>query len=367
MVPALDVRSATLRAEHLGSLLRPAELLEARRQGVSGDRLRELEDAQILPLLAKQQDAGCRIFTDGELRRRIFSGILADAVDGFGQVDGNLRNWSGGDASIGVSSAVLDRLRQRRPLTANELPFLQQHSPGPFKITLPSPNQFPASSYKRGVSEKAYASRSEFLGDVVAIMTGEVARLAEAGVSYIQIDAPRYAYYLDPKWRAWLQTEMQADPDDLLDDAIRADNTVLRAGRRPGVTLGIHLCRGNNRSNWHSEGSYDAIAEKLFNGLEVDRFLLEYDDDRSGSFEPLRLVPKDKIVVLGLVSTKSAQLESADSIRRRIDDAAAYLPLENLALSPQCGFASIMEGNDLDEAAQWSKLRLVNDIAASVW
>lgn len=364
MVPQV---SAVLRADHIGSFLRPPEILAARREGVPAERLREIEDACILQVLARQAEAGCGVFTDGEFRRRIFSGILADAVDGFGETGGNRRAWSGGDASLGVANAVLGRLHQRRPLTALELPFLQQHGPGPIKMTLPSPNQFPASSYKRGLSERAYPTRSEFLADVVEIMAGEVARLADAGVPYLQIDAPRYAYYLDPKWRAWLEAEMLADPDDLLDEAIRADNAVLRAGRRAGVTLAIHLCRGNNRSKWHSEGAYDAIAEKLFSELEVERFLLEYDDERSGSFEPLRFVPKDKMVVLGLVSTKTAELEAADSIRERIEEAARHLPLENLALSPQCGFASTMEGNTLGEEAQWAKIRLVNEVAASVW
>jgi 5-methyltetrahydropteroyltriglutamate--homocysteine methyltransferase len=365
VVPALT--AAALRADHLGSLLRPAELLAAREHGAPLDELRAIEDQHIPRLLAKQAEVGCAVFTDGELRRRIFSGILADACDGFGgDVRGNQRGWSGNDQSIGVATAVLEKLQQRRPLTAHELPFMQQHSPGPIKITLPSPNQFPASAYKRGLSEGAYATREAFLADVVEIIAAEVARLADAGVPYIQIDAPRYAYYLDPKRREWLRAEI-GDPDVLLDAAIRADNAVLRAGRRPGVTLGIHFCRGNNRGHWHSEGAYDPIAEKLFTGLEADRFLLEYDDERSGGFAPLRFVPRDKVAVLGLVSSKTAQLESVEAIRRRIDEASRYLPLENLALSPQCGFASIAEGNPLDEEAQWAKLRLVNELAAAVW
>jgi 5-methyltetrahydropteroyltriglutamate--homocysteine methyltransferase len=364
MVPEV---SAVLRADHIGSLLRPPEIIEARGRETPEAELHAIEDRHILRLLEKQREAGCAIFTDGELRRRIFSGILADAVEGFSATEGNRRQWSGGDQSIGVANAVVGRLHQRRPLTSHELPFLQQHSPGPIKITLPSPNQFPASSYKHGISDKAYPTRSELLRDIVTIVAAEVKRLAEEGVAYIQIDAPRYAYYLDPKWREWLRTEMAAEPDDLLDEAIAADNEVVRAGRRAGVTLGIHLCRGNNRSNWHSEGAYDPIAEKLFNRLEADRFLLEYDDERSGGFEPLRLVPREKIVVLGLVSTKTAGLERADEVRARIDEAARYLPLDQLALSPQCGFASIMEGNKLSEDAQWSKLRLVNEVAAAVW
>jgi 5-methyltetrahydropteroyltriglutamate--homocysteine methyltransferase len=186
-------------------------------------------------------------------------------------------------------------------------------------------------------------------------------------VDYIQIDAPRYSYYMDPKWREWIRTAMQIEPDLLLDESIRADNACLDAARRPGLTLAIHLCRGNNRSHWYAEGGYDAIAEKLFGTLEVDRFLLEYDDDRSGTFEPLRLVPRGKTVVLGLVSSKLPQLESAAQLIERIQEASRYVPLENLALSPQCGFASTMEGNLLTEDDQWAKLRLVVDTARQVW
>ena len=198
-------------------------------------------------------------------------------------------------------------------------------------------------------------------------MKSDLARLATEGVAYIQIDAPRYSYYMDPKWREWIRTEMQIDPDVLLDESIRADNACLNAARRPGLTLGIHLCRGNNRSHWYAEGGYDAIAEKLFGTLAVDRFLLEYDDERSGTFGPLRFVPKDKVVVLGLVSSKTPKLEDANQVIARINEAARYVPMENLALSPQCGFASTMEGNLLTEEDQWAKLRLVVNTARRIW
>jgi 5-methyltetrahydropteroyltriglutamate--homocysteine methyltransferase len=266
-----------------------------------------------------------------------------------------------------VAGVVVEKLRVVRPLTGHELPFLKQHSPGPIKMTLPSATQFPAISYKRGRSEQAYPTYSAFLWDVVEIVKTEMARLAAAGVKYIQIDAPRYSYFMDPKWREWIRTEMNVAPDALLDESIRADNACFAAARRPGVTLAMHLCRGNNRSHWYAEGGYDAIAEKLFATMAVDRFLLEYDDDRSGTFEPLRLVPREKTVVLGLISSKKPQLENADDVALRIEEAARYFPLENLALSPQCGFASTMEGNLLTEEEQWAKLRLVADVARRVW
>jgi 5-methyltetrahydropteroyltriglutamate--homocysteine methyltransferase len=262
---------------------------------------------------------------------------------------------------------VTAKLRQTRRLTGHELSFLLQHSPGAIKMTLPSVTQFPGISFRRGVTDGVYKDHSELLWAIVDIMKAELAKLSHEGVNYIQIDAPRYSYYIDPKWREWIRKEMQVEPNDLLDESIRADNACLDAVRRPGLTLGMHLCRGNNRSHWYAEGGYDAIADKLFGGINVDRFLLEYDDDRSGTFAPLRFVPSGRSVVLGLVSSKRPQLESGDALIRRIQQAATYIPLEQLALSPQCGFASTMEGNLLTEEEQWAKLRLVMETAHRVW
>ena len=200
---------------------------------------------------------------------------------------------------------AVEKIRQTKPLTSHELDFLLHHAPGAIKMTLPSANQFPAIAYKKGVSDAAYPTYSAFLWDIVPIIKAEVARLAAAGVRYIQIDAPRYSYYIDPKWRRHIQDEMGLDPEAALDDAIRADNACLAGLERDGVTLAIHLCRGNNRSQWYAEGGYDPIAEKLFNQLDVDVFLLEYESERAGTFEPLRFVPRDKAVVLGLVSSKA--------------------------------------------------------------
>ncbi len=304
--------SATFRADHVGSLLRPADLLAARQaQGPdANERLRELEDTHIRRVLARQQELGFNIFTDGELRRRNFMSDFTDAVDGFDLGDAVSRNWKAGDAKAktpavsSVAGIVTKKLRQTRPLTGHELPFLKANSPGKIKMTLPSATQFPAIAFKAGITDAVYKDRSELLWAIVEIMKSDLAQLAGDGVSYIQIDAPRYSYYMDPKWREWIRTEMKADPDAALDDAVKADNACFRAARRDGVTLAIHLCRGNNRSHWYAEGGYDAIAEKLFGTLDVGRFLLEYDDDRSGTFEPLRFVPKGKTVVLGLISSK---------------------------------------------------------------
>ncbi len=363
------------RADHIGSFLRPAELLQERRHpAFDPQRLQALEDEHILRVLNEQKELGFEIFTDGELRRRNFMSDFTDAVEGFDMGDAVTRSWKGGEAAeekdrvvSKVAGIVTSRLRQVRRLTGPELSFLKKYSPGPIKMTLPSATQFPAISFKRGITDKIYKDHSALLWDIVEIMKADLTQLSAEGVDYIQIDAPRYSYYMDPKWREWIRTEMQVEPDTLLDESIRADNACLNAARRPGVTLAMHLCRGNNRSHWYAEGGYDAIAEKLFATLAVDRFLLEYDDERSGTFAPLRFIPTGKTVVLGLVSSKRPDLESGDALIQRIHEAARYVPLENLALSPQCGFASTMEGNLLTEDEQWAKLRLVSDTARLVW
>ncbi|HEY7510829.1 MAG TPA: cobalamin-independent methionine synthase II family protein [Vicinamibacteria bacterium] len=363
---------ARYRADHVGSFLRPPELLEARARGDDPDRVRALEDRHVRRVLARQKDLGFEAFTDGEMRRRNFMSDFTDAVDGFDLADAVGRSWQAGQAQekaavSSVAGVVRSKLRALRPLTAHELPFLKEHSPGPIKMTLPSATQFPAIAFKRGVTDKVYRDHSALLWDLVAILKAELARLSREGVGYIQVDAPRYSYFVDPKWRDWIRAEMGTDPDALLDESIRADNACLAAARAPGVTLAMHLCRGNNRSHWYAEGGYDAIADKLFSTVSVDRFLLEYDDQRSGTFEPLRFVPRDKTVVLGLVSSKRPELEPVEDLARRVDEAARHFPLENLALSPQCGFASTMEGNLLTEDDQWSKLRRVTEAAARIW
>jgi 5-methyltetrahydropteroyltriglutamate--homocysteine methyltransferase len=360
------------RADHVGSFLKVPEAVAARREGRGVEHLRDRIDRAILDVLERQQELGFRIFTDGELRRRNFTGDFFEAVEGFGAGDAVLRSWQGGSAlqqHSGALGAVHARLRQRTRLTAHELPFLHAHAPGAIKMTVPSATQFPAQVYRKGVTDAVYRDRSELLADIREIIANELAALAAEGVPYIQLDAPRYSYYVDPKWRDWLRTEMEAEPETLLAESLATDNACFRAARaaNPNVVLAIHLCRGNNRSQWYAEGGYDAIAERLFSTLDVDRFLLEYDDERSGSFAPLRFVPKDKTVVLGLVSTKRPPLEDPEVLRRRIDDAAKIVPLERLALSPQCGFASSLEGNVIGEAEQWAKMGLVAETARAVW
>ena len=366
---------AQFRADHVGSFLRPPELLEAR-AGAAKDpkrlpHLHQLEDQHIQRILAKQKELGFELATDGEFRRRNFMSDFTDAVDGFDMGDAVTRAWNAGDARAApvssVTGIVTKKLRQTRLLTGHELPFLKKHCSTAIKMTLPSATQFPAISFKAGITDKAYKNHSALLADIVEIMKSDLSKLSAEGVSYIQIDAPRYSYYMDAKWREWIRTELKVDPEKALDEAINADNACFKAARRPGVTLAIHLCRGNNRSHWYAEGGYDAIAEKMFGKLEVDRFLLEYDDKRSGTFAPLRFIPKGKTVVLGLVSSKVPQMEAPKALDARIKEAAKFVPMENLAISPQCGFASTAEGNLITEDRQWAKLKLVVDTARRVW
>jgi 5-methyltetrahydropteroyltriglutamate--homocysteine methyltransferase len=364
------------RADHVGSLLRPPDLLQARvDQGVTLEERHELEDRHIERILQRQRDIGLQIFTDGELRRAGFMSDFYDSVEGL-DTDGTVaRAWQSatGTAIEGnhplarLTGSVIAPIRQTKRLTRHETEFLRLHSPGDIKMTLPSANQFPALAYKKGLSERAYPTYSEFLWDVVPIIRSEIAALVDDGVDYIQIDAPRYSYFIDEKWRQYVRGEMGVDPDAALDEAIRADNACFAAAAGAGIVRGIHLCRGNNRSQWYAEGGYDPIAERLFAGLDADVFLLEYDSDRAGTFEPLRFVPKDKAVVLGLVSTKVPELETRDQLLHRIEEASRYVPIENLALSPQCGFASTFEGNRLTEDDQWRKLELVVATARQVW
>ncbi len=362
------------RADHVGSLLRPQELLDARHNpGVTPEQLKQIEDRHILGVLKRQQDLGLKIFTDGELRRRGFMSDFHESVEGLDDAGEVARAWKGQASDVKdrpsprLSGIVIDKIKQKKRLAKHEADFLSQHSPGDIKMTLPTANQFPAIAYKKGFSDGAYRTYSEFLWDIVPIIQSEIRALVDEGVKYIQIDAPRYSYYIDPKWRQYVREEMGVDPDQALDEAIRVDNTCLEGAKRGGVVFAMHLCRGNNRSQWYAEGGYDPIAEKLFSQLNVDAFLLEYESERAGTFEPLRFVPPGKAVVLGLVSSKLPELEPKGLLIRRIEDASRYMPLENLALSPQCGFASTMEGNLMTEDEQWRKLQLVVDTAREVW
>lgn len=363
---------ATYRADHVGSLLRPRELLNARAAHAAGElpaeQLKELEDRSILAALDVQRRAGMQVLSDGEYRRGDFRTELANAVDGMELVDNPL-NWRGpqGAAVVAAPTWVINGpLRPRQRITAHESGFLLENALAPCKVTIPSPGFMGTRCYVRGVSDQHYGSVAEAVRDLASAVRDEMVVLIDEGVPYIQLDAPGYTAYVDDAQRAQMRTNGD-DPDALFSEIAEADNFCFQGLRREGLTLAIHLCRGNNRSLWLSEGSYEAIAERLFNTLDVDAFLLEYDNDRSGGFEPLRFVPRGKTVVLGLITTKQGYLESLDGLRRRIEEAARYVPMEDLAISPQCGFASVDAGNAISGEDQRRKLELVAETARVAW
>lgn len=365
----------TYRVDHVGSLLRPAEVLEARtafQQGSIGlKEMRATEDRAILNALERQHAAGLQVFTDGEFRRTGFQNDLIESVEGFVNTDtpAVVRVWQGPGVEPteqGTRQVVGGKLRKVRSLTEHQRVFLQENAPGPVKITLPSPSQFPAISFQPGLTDQFYPTRTALLWEIAGIIKSEIALLLDSGVQYIQIDAPRYSYYVAPRWRQHLR-DLGEDPDRMFEEAVAADNHCLEGAQRPGVTIACHICRGNNQSKWYAEGGYGAIAERLFGSLQVDRFLLEYDTERAGTFEPLRFMPAGKMVVLGLISSKEPVLESPDVLLSRIEEASGYIAVENLALSPQCGFASTAAGNLLTEEQQWRKLELVAEICERVW
>jgi 5-methyltetrahydropteroyltriglutamate--homocysteine methyltransferase len=359
------------RADHVGSLLRPPALLQARAASAEGrlgaEELRQAEDRAILEALDLQRQVGLDVLTDGEFRRGSWLTGMADAVEGF-VADRIVIEWygPGGGAEASTARVAGARLRQTRRLTATEVGFLTTHARGPFKVTVPTPSSFLLVSYKPGLTDRWYATRADMVHELALIVRREIASLVDDGVPYIQLDAPYYTSYLDARVRERLRGN-GVDPDQAFEDSLAADAASLAGIRREGVTLALHVCRGNSRSRWFTEGGYDPIAEKLLGTLPVDRFLLEYDTHRSGGFEPLRFVPRGTTVVLGLVSTKEPRLESQDELVRRIEGASRFVPVENLAVSPQCGFASVAAGNLLSMDDQRRKLELVVETARKVW
>lgn len=359
------------RADHVGSLLRPPELLTARAAHAGGRlklaELRAVEERGILDVLTLQRRVGLDVFSDGEYRRDSWLTDVAEAVEGFVPERVEI-HWRGPGGGLEGSTAhvVGARLRRTRRLTAHESAFLKANAPGPFKMTIPSPSVFMLTSFKPGVTDRFYPTRADLLRDLVPIVRDELRELVEEGVPYVQLDAPQYTYYVDPRVRARLLQE-GIDPDAAFDEALAADTACLQGLRREAVTVAMHVCRGNNKSRWFTEGGYDPIAEKLFGSLPVDRFLLEYDTQRAGDFAPLRFVPPEKTVVLGLITTKEGRLEFLEVLLRRIDEASRYVPLDRLAISPQCGFASALPGNLLSLDEQRQKLELVVQTARRVW
>ncbi|HEY7294011.1 MAG TPA: cobalamin-independent methionine synthase II family protein [Dehalococcoidia bacterium] len=371
------------RADHVGSLLRPPELLQARQEyaerRITAEQLHEVEDAAVLKALELQREAGIDVFTEGEYRRAAWSSAFRESVEGLvpdpePPIRRILGAWQGphsevANATVAAMPSLVagGKLHRVRRLAGAEAAFLKQHAPGPWKITTAGPLSVAGALYKPGVTDKVYPTREEFNNEVIGILKQEVQELIADGASYIQLDSLHYVERVaDTTIRARMIAEGE-DPDAYLETLIAADNAVLEGARREGLTVGLHMCRGNNRSAWHAEGGYDAIAEQAFPRLNVDRFLLEYDTERAGGFEPLRFIPKEKMVVLGLISSKEPALESIDALRRRVDEATKYVPIERLAISPQCGFASTAPGNLLTWDEMRRKLELVAKTARSIW
>jgi len=356
------------RSDVVGSLLRPSYLKEARDKygshKLSDVDFKQVEDRAVNDAIALQDRAGIEVLTDGEMRRYAFYGHLIDAVEGFDKFGGwaiPFRNEKGEELVL-PRPVVVSRLRKKRPLCAEEFTYLRARTHSAAKTTMISAQQA-AAYYDSKKSAGAYPNVEAYLADLVDILRDEVQELVRLGCTYIQIDSPQYTALLDPQLREGYR-QRGNDPDRLLDLSIEMDNAVI--GDHPGIIFGLHLCRGNNQSRFYAAGDYGPIT-KVFRNTRFQRFLLEYDDERSGGFEPLRQVPEDRTVVLGLVSSKIAKLESKDELKQRIDSASAFIPLERLALSPQCGFASTMEGNLLTDADQEAKLRLVAETAREVW
>jgi 5-methyltetrahydropteroyltriglutamate--homocysteine methyltransferase len=366
----------TAHTDVVGSLLRPATLRKARDDRVAGRlthaQFKAIEDRAVDEAVALQEAAGLDIVTDGEMRRLSFQSQMVEAVDGFGAWDIDAFLWGRwhGEGAVGerrrdrpADLGVVSRLVRKRHLAAEEFVYLRGRTSRVAKITLPSPGLF-VNFWSPERSRSAYASLEHFLADVVAILRDEVAELLRLGAPYIQIDAPHYPLLLAPATRAFYESRGWT-LDQWLSRGIELDNAVM-AGF-PDVTFAIHLCRGNQQGRWLVEGDYEPIARSIFRRIGATRLLLEYDDERSGSFAPLRHVPDDKMVVLGLISTKRPQLEAPEDLVRRVMEATSFVPLERLALSTQCGFASSIVGNDLSIDDQRRKLERVCETARRIW
>ena len=382
-----------IRIDHIGSLVRPAILKDvfARfdRGQASRQQLAQTQDDAIREVIAKQEAHGLPVVTDGEFRRHSFQESFSECVSGF-EVPKNVslyyenrdlnltplqraeQNFDEAGPAIITRRPAVQRLKLVRNLPLEEFRYAQSVAKVPAKVTVLGPDRI-AQRFKWEASKGVYQDLDDFVGHVVAIERQIIAELVNAGCKYIQIDAPGYTAYVDKVSLERMRSRGE-DPERNLQRSIEADNALIEGF--PGVTFGIHVCRGNARTTdpvtgklvpqWHREGSYDAIAERLFNSLKHERLLLEYDSERAGGFEPLRLVPNDKVVVLGLVTTKSSDLEPLDELKRRIDVASKYLPLEQLALSPQCGFGGI-DSKVLSQDEMWRKFDRIVETAEQVW
>ncbi len=359
------------RADVVGSMLRPDYLLTAKKEHRAGTishrELKRVEDRAVDECIAMQKRCGVDVLTDGEMRRNLFSSQLVQATEGFERVSGKSVDWfslEGEIVSGPVSIGVVGKLKRKRHLSSEELVYLRAKTKHPVKMTIPSPAMF-TFNWVPGVSDAAYPTNAAYLEEVTDILKGEVIELVRLGARYIQIDAPEFGMILDLHQQDWFRAN-GFEPERMVRDGIDVINTIIE-GHPDDVTFALHICRGNNASRYMAKGSYAAVAKEIFGRTKVDRLLLEYDDERSGDFEPLKEVPEDKLVVLGLITTKWPRDETKEDLETRIQQAARYIPLERLALSTQCGFASVAQGNAITPEVQEKKLRLVARVARDVW
>jgi 5-methyltetrahydropteroyltriglutamate--homocysteine methyltransferase len=357
------------RADQVGSLLRPPEIKEARarleRGEMSAGELRAIEDRCIRKAVARQESLGLQVVTDGEYRRGWWNHDFLGKIDGVEiELDQKSYKFAGSDDPR-YTAKVRRKVSRKRPMMLDHFKYLKSVAKKTPKFTMPSPSILYHRGGRAAISREAYPDLDELWSDVGRVYREEIGDLAAAGCTYLQIDDTSFSFLCDEKFRASCSARGD-DPDDLPHMYARAVNAAI-AGRPAGMTIVMHTCRGNWKSTWLAEGGYDPVARAVFSETNVDAWFLEYDSERAGSFEPLRFVPRGKKVVLGLVSTKTPVLEKKDELKRRIDQAAGYVPLENLCVSPQCGFASSHHGNLLTEDDQWRKLELVVEVAREVW
>jgi len=361
------------RAEHIGSLLRPQDLIDARLSHEGGDmeeeELRELEDLSIRDAVRQQEDIGLEVITDGEFRRNTYFSHFFERIGGLEFDRNGEKGWDyTNDAGETVGAArvrIASRLHWTRPINDEDFTFVDELTSQTVKVTLPGPCVLHFFGGAGNISKVVYDDLDLFWDDIVDAYINELAALDDAGCEYVQLDETALAKFSDPK----IQAALEARGDnwqDLLKLYASVINRVL-ADKPPDMRIGMHLCRGNKQSYWQAEGSYDLVADTLFNEVNADCYFLEYDTSRAGDFSPLKYLPKNKTAILGLVSTKTPELESKDDLKKRIDEAAAMADLDNLALSPQCGFASDHHGNQLSLDDQIAKLRLVVETAAEIW
>jgi 5-methyltetrahydropteroyltriglutamate--homocysteine methyltransferase len=360
------------RADHVGSFLRPPELLAARerfqKSEISKAALRAVEDRAIAEIVRMQEDVGLQGVTDGEFRRTYFHIDFLEQLEGVETRGGLTAHFHGAKGDVDFAPPVLhvtSKVRHVRPIQVADFNYLKSVTRRTPKVTIPSPTMLHFRGGREAISREAYPDLEAFFADVAAAYRAELKALGEAGCTYLQLDDTNLAYLCDPKMREGARARGD-DPDELPRRYARLINAAI-AERPPGMTICTHLCRGNFKSAWVAEGGYEPVAEVLFNDLAVDAYFLEYDDARSGDFSPLRFVPKGKTIVLGLVTTKVGELESKDMLKRRIGEAARIVPLEQLCLSPQCGFSSTVHGNEIARESQTAKLELVVETAHEVW